>query len=180
MRIKHKHGFIFAAAEWQKIFLVIAMLAIQGCDGKGPADGQYKVVWARAQQYYKLEQQKEWIKTYEYRTPSFRMAVSLEDYRKRMATDDKGWRLEKIEREGAAMVGKKVHLKIGFRQLVPGRYLKQVLSADLLREYQRRHKKPEMVFHEESVWQEVNGTWYCADAAYRGHLPMNNDLAPED
>jgi hypothetical protein len=113
--------------------------------------------------YYDLEKEGNWEKTYFYRTPLYRKSINFELYKRKMEEDNKGWKLLEFKIVQSFMKQNHATFRIEFIERVPKGYFPLNL-----------HHKTKIT--QVSTWEKINDTWYCRDACSRTHLTMNGDL----
>jgi len=121
----------------------------------------------RVTNYYNLEKERDWDKTYPYRTPLYRKSINFKLYKRKMDENIKGWKL--IEFNILKIIVKKNYaaLKIAFVEKVPqGYFPNNVYNAIKITQI--------------STWEKIDNIWYIRDACSRTHLTLNGDLAMED
>ena len=131
---------------------------------------QYPGLKAGVQEYYRLEQSSNWEAAYEYRTPNYRGTVPKERYISFMKKDNTGWTLKDYRVLSVSETNGKVVIRIEFVEAPPVAYLEQHLPKGA--------HLAEISMEDNTVWININGTWYCEDAGQRQHLPLNAGIAP--
>ena len=126
----------------------------------------------RVMEYYGHEQNQEWTKTYELRSPGFRKSVPLATYVEQMRRDSAGWKLEAFSVLDVKKKDGKAQVSMQFVELAPASFARNTGAKEV--------KDPlKMSLIESSVWILVDGKWYCYDAVSRMHLSANNPVVPE-
>lgn len=124
----------------------------------------------RITEYYLLEQQNEWQLAYQLRPPLFQRVVGKNNYVSTMLKDNQGWKLKEATPLSSVLKGKKVYVKMRFKELVPPEFSERLGLQYVLKEAK---------FVETAVWEEVDGKWYCLEPGERSHLPLNADIVTD-
>lgn len=118
-------------------------------------------------EYYNLEKDELWDKTYEYRTPLFRKVVSKDLYIKEMKEDNQGWHLVGFEIVSLSIENNRAVAKV-FREISP-RGIKILWIT----------RKSNIKCAEDTEWIKYDDTWFALDPAGRTHLNLNTELVKE-
>ncbi len=154
------------------IFLALVMGACSAQDQLNTFPGLSNAV----SNYYRDEQNHDWQKTYEWRTPGFKQNVLLPTYIESMRRDSQGWVLKTFTVLGAKEEHGKIEVMMRFVEQVPKGYMD---SAMKLIGKPNSMAPAEISLTDTSIWMRVHGQWYCYDAASRTHLSMNNPVVAE-
>jgi hypothetical protein len=142
------------------------LLLLSSCEHNTRSEALTK----RITEYYILEQQNEWQLAYQLRPPLFRQVVGKNNYVSTMLKDNQGWKLKEATPLSSVRKGKKVYVKMRFKELVPPEYSQRLGLRRVLREAE---------FVETGVWQELDGKWYCLEPGERSHLPLNAEIVSD-
>lgn len=167
-----------------RILLVVALLAVvslscakaETSEDQLVIDGVEKLangeLAATLAKYYEAERRKDWIVTYQARTPAYRDVIPFEHYRKSMDDGMADWKLKKIEilesvisKNGETLVKIRFHDEFG-AQAAQFYFAGRVSHGTATR-------------IESTSWKQVSGRWLCIDAGQRVHLPLNGQMVYE-
>jgi len=154
-----------------RIYVTVALLLwVTAC---GPnAKDSFPGLLDRVTEYYRYEQNQQWDLAYKLRTPAFRKAFPLTSYVKQMRRDSSGWKLETFSVQGMKRMDGKVQVSMRFVELAPPSFAPDYGTTEA--------KDPlKLSLAVPSIWRQVDGKWYCYDAASRMHLSANNPVVPE-
>lgn len=125
-------------------------------------DTQSQDLLDRLNEYYQLEKDTNWEKTYTFRTPLYQKSIPFKIYKDEMMHDNKGWKLIDFKIFESKIEGNYAAFRIKFIEQVPIGY------------FLNSSKKLIKTVHV-STWEKINGIWFCRDACSRTHLSMNSD-----
>jgi hypothetical protein len=118
-------------------------------------------------EYYEAERDKDWKRTYSFRTPLYKSSVPFELYQKKMIKNNDGWKLISFRIIKKLSKGNYAAFRIEFIEQVPDGYFPYNI-------------KKAIRWTDVSTWEKIDGIWFCRDACTRTHLNMNADLVMQN
>lgn len=125
------------------------------------------VLQDRVTNYYNLEKENNWEKTYQYRTPLYRKSINIKLYKRKMEENNKGWKLIEFRIIESITKDNYAALKMEFVEKVPKGYFPFNAYNGIK-------------IMQVSTWEQIDNIWYCRNAGTRTHLPLNGDLVMKD
>ena len=120
----------------------------------------------RVKEYYRLEQEQNWERTWKFRVPLYRQTVPQDTYVQEMQKGSWGWQLKSFHIRKVSEDGPCVLLSITFVETPPKDYFSArglpAISA--------------VSIEDESRWERINGVWEAWETGSRMHLPLNSAL----
>jgi hypothetical protein len=161
-----------------KIKILILLLGLHACLPREPAPE----LMDRFTQYYESEKKHAWSETYKIRTPKYRETVRWEYYAAEMEADYSGFELLNYEITGFEIHSDEmVTFRVKFTHTHPaGELVESGIDEDGNKLFKLKYtgKSDGKISNIEanSVWQKIDGIWYCRDAAMRMKLSLNADV----
>jgi hypothetical protein len=124
---------------------------------------------SRVKQYYADEKNKNWERTYAFRTETFRENITYSQYVREMEKGTLDWELEEVKIRNIIKKGNKAQVFLTFKEKPPTGFFNQF---DFLEE--KRKKMEFLLTKAWGLWIFENGDWYCLDAASRNHIEINS------
>ncbi|MGM0594721.1 MAG: hypothetical protein ACQETD_09310 [Pseudomonadota bacterium] len=150
--------------------VVFCLLSNMGCVYSAQEDNlatELPALHSRLVQFYSLEKEKEWNKTYEFHTNLYKSVIGKAQYVSTMKEDDKGWRLIDFDIKNYMRKGSKVILRIDFTENPPKEFFEKIGAPTAVNTF---------VNEETVIWVHENNEWYIYDAGTRSRFSVNTPI----
>jgi phage pi2 protein 07 len=143
------------------LLLIVTVLLLSSCnDNKKFIDKRLRETINKYFEYQKLQN---WDATYDMRPPEFRSMVERNYYKEEMSKDSVGWDLINYKIEDVANNNDtKVKLLIKF-----------TYKINIKNSHTNIRNQS---FLENTEWIKISNIWYCYNAGYQYHLPLNDSI----
>jgi hypothetical protein len=143
------------------LLLIITVIFLSSCnDSKIVIDKSLRETIKKYFEYQKLQN---WNATYDMRPPEFRSMVERTYYKDQMSKDSVGWDLINYKIEDVVYNNDtKVKLLIKFT------YKINIKNSN--------NNINNQTFLENTEWIKISNIWYCYNAGYQYHLPLNDSI----
>ena len=122
----------------------------------------------RVNQYYSFEKDKNWRKTFEYRTKKFRDVIKYDKYSEEMNKGSEGWSLQSAKIKEVIIDGDMAKVVLIFKETPPDSYFEKFNLPK-----NKTNTARTVTTKAWGTWVFENGNWYCQDAVSRTYLYMN-------
>jgi|SRR5579864_1965761 len=147
---------------------VLASVTVLGvsADNDVVVPKKFSDLGARVNEYYRLEQEKKWGQTWEFRVPLYRGSVPKDTYIRDMEKDAHGWQLKSFRILKISEDGPCVLLSLAFIEIPPKGYYRAQGLPDI----------SELSVTDDSRWERIDGVWQAWETGSRAHMTLNSAI----